>query len=68
MTAAATVPAQVQAIEAHATSTDARVAQQEAVVAQARLNLEYATVKAPVAGMVSRKTVEIGRSSSRASR
>ena len=55
------MPAQVQAIEAHATSTDARVAQQEAVVAQARLNLEYATVKAPVAGMVSRKTVEIGQ-------
>jgi membrane fusion protein (multidrug efflux system) len=51
----------VSAIEARASSADARVAQQEAAVSQARLNLEYATIKAPVAGMVSRKTVEVGQ-------
>jgi membrane fusion protein (multidrug efflux system) len=61
LTAASTMPAQVKAIEARASSTDARMAQQEAVVAQARLNLAYASVRAPVAGLVSRKSVEVGQ-------
>lgn len=59
--AASTVPAQVHAIQANAESADAKVAQEEAAVAQARLNLEYAIIRAPIAGLVSRKTVEVGQ-------
>jgi membrane fusion protein (multidrug efflux system) len=59
--AAATVPAQVHAIRANAESADAKVAQEEAAVAQATLNLEYATIRAPISGMVSRKTGEVGQ-------
>ena len=59
--AAATVPGQVHVIEANAESADAKVAQEEAAVAQARLNLEYATIRAPIAGRVSRKTAEVGQ-------
>ena len=59
--AAATVPGQVHVIEANAASADARVAREEAAVAQATLNLEYATIRAPVAGRVSRKSVEVGQ-------
>lgn len=58
---AQTAPEQVVAIRARATSADARVKQMEALVKQAELNLEYATVKAPVKGIVSRKTVEPGQ-------
>jgi membrane fusion protein, multidrug efflux system len=59
--AAATVPQQVAAIEARTSSADAQVKQKEAAVAQAKLNLEYATVKAPADGLVSRKSVEVGQ-------
>jgi len=37
------------------------VQQMRAALAQAELNLQYATVKAPVKGIVSRKTVETGQ-------
>ena len=58
---AQTAPAQVAAIEARAASALARVKQAEAMVRQAQLNLEYATVKAPIRGIVSRKSVEPGQ-------
>jgi membrane fusion protein (multidrug efflux system) len=54
-------PEQVAAQRARASSADARVLQQRAAVQQAELNLQYATVKAPVKGIVSKKTVEVGQ-------
>jgi membrane fusion protein (multidrug efflux system) len=37
------------------------VRQAQAALRQAELNLEYTTIKAPTAGVVSRKTVEVGQ-------
>jgi membrane fusion protein, multidrug efflux system len=58
---AQTAPEQVTATRAQATAADARVQQMRAMVKQAELNLEYATVKAPMKGVVSRKSVEPGQ-------
>jgi membrane fusion protein (multidrug efflux system) len=58
---AQTAPEQVAASRARADAADAKVKQNKAMVKQAELNLEYATVKAPVKGIVSRKSVEIGQ-------
>jgi len=61
LTSAQTAPEQVTATQARARSADARVQQTRAALAQAELNLEYATLKAPANGFVSRKTVEVGQ-------
>jgi membrane fusion protein (multidrug efflux system) len=58
---AQTGPQQVAAQRARASSADARVLQQRAAVQQAELNLQYATVRAPMRGIVSKKTVEVGQ-------
>jgi membrane fusion protein (multidrug efflux system) len=58
---AQTVPQQVEATRARAASADAKVMQQRAAVQQAELNLQYATVKAPTNGIVSRKSIEVGQ-------
>jgi membrane fusion protein, multidrug efflux system len=58
---ARTAPQQLQVTEARANSADARVRQAEASLQQAQLNLEHTTVKAPTAGVVSRKSVEQGQ-------
>ncbi|HEY2905625.1 MAG TPA: HlyD family secretion protein [Vicinamibacterales bacterium] len=58
---AETGPQQVAAMRARAEAAAAHVEQQKAALAQAELNLQYTTVKAPVAGIVSRKTVEVGQ-------
>jgi membrane fusion protein, multidrug efflux system len=58
---AKTAPQQLQVTRAKAEAADARVRQAQAALAQAELNLEYTTVKAPTAGIVSRKTVETGQ-------
>lgn len=58
---AQTAPEQVAATRARAASATARVQQMRAAVTQAELNLQYATVKAPIRGIVSRKTVQIGQ-------
>jgi membrane fusion protein (multidrug efflux system) len=54
-------PEQVASTRAHAASAEAHAKQVKAAVAQAELNLEYTTVKAPVKGIVSRKSVEPGQ-------
>jgi len=54
-------PQQVASTRAHAAAAEAHVLQVKASVAQAELNLQYATVKAPVKGIVSRKNVEPGQ-------
>jgi len=58
---AQTAPQQVQAIRARAASADAKVMQQRAAVQQAELNLQYAIVKAPTKGIVSKKGIEVGQ-------
>ena len=56
-----TTPQQVAQMRARVDAADARVKQLAAAVKQAELSLEYATVKAPVKGIVSRKTIEPGQ-------
>ncbi len=56
-----TGPDQVTAMRARADAADARVALARASLAQAELNLQYTTVKAPRHGQVSRKSVDVGQ-------
>jgi membrane fusion protein (multidrug efflux system) len=58
---ARTAPQQLQVTQARASAAEARVKQAEAALAQAELNLQYTTIKAPSAGVVSRKTIEVGQ-------
>jgi membrane fusion protein (multidrug efflux system) len=58
---AKTAPQQVTVTRAQVDSAQARVEQLKAALAQAQLNLEYTQIKAPVSGMVSKKTVEVGQ-------
>ena len=59
---AQTAPQQISAIQARAAAAEAHAQQMRAQLAQAELNLEHATVKAPLKGLVSKKSVEIGQS------
>ena len=61
---AMTAPKQVAVSEARAKSALAQVAQKKALLEQAKLNLSYCTIVAPVAGIVGRKTVELGQNTS----
>ncbi len=58
---AQTAPQQIAAIRARADAAAAKVQQSKAALEQAELNLQYVTVRAPIAGIVSRKTVEAGQ-------
>ncbi len=58
---ALTAPHEVASSRAQSGSAEAKAQQNQAAVAQAELNLQYTTVKAPVSGIVSRKTVEPGQ-------
>jgi membrane fusion protein (multidrug efflux system) len=58
---AQTAPNQVAISEARAKSALAQVAQKQALVDQAKLNLSYCTILAPVTGIVGKKTVELGQ-------
>jgi membrane fusion protein (multidrug efflux system) len=58
---ARTGPQQVAVTKARAKSAAARVEQARAQVEQAELNLAYTTVKAPVAGIASNRTIELGQ-------
>ncbi|MCU1335993.1 MAG: secretion protein HlyD family protein [Bryobacterales bacterium] len=57
---ALTAPRQVAVSEARAKSALAQVAQRKALVEQAKLNLSYCTIVAPVGGIIGKKTVELG--------
>jgi membrane fusion protein, multidrug efflux system len=61
LASARTGPEQVTVTRAHASSAQARVEEAQAALAQAELNLSYTTLKAPVSGQVSRKSVESGQ-------
>jgi membrane fusion protein (multidrug efflux system) len=58
---ARTGPQQVLVARSRAKSAEARVQMAQAAVAQAELNLQYTTIKAPVAGVVSNRSVELGQ-------
>jgi membrane fusion protein, multidrug efflux system len=56
-----TAPEQVTVTRARAQSAEARVRLARAALEQATLNVGYTTVKAPIAGRVSKKSVEEGQ-------
>jgi membrane fusion protein (multidrug efflux system) len=58
---AQTAPQQVAVTEARAGAAGAAVQKQQTAVAQAELNLQYTTITAPVDGVVSKRTVELGQ-------
>jgi membrane fusion protein, multidrug efflux system len=58
---AQTGPDQVTATKARASAADARAQQARANLAQAELNLQYTVVKAPAAGVISKKGVNVGQ-------
>lgn len=57
---ALTAPQQVAVTESRVKSALAEIAQRRALLDQAKLNLSYTTVAAPVTGIVGKKTVEVG--------
>ncbi len=58
---ASTVPEQLRMTKARAGSASAQVDRARAALAQAELNLQYARVAAPVAGVLSKRSVEPGQ-------
>jgi membrane fusion protein (multidrug efflux system) len=58
---AQTAPQQVSAIRSKAQSAEANVDRMKAELDQAQLNLSYTTVVAPVSGVVTGRTVEVGQ-------
>ncbi|MFZ0758699.1 MAG: HlyD family secretion protein [Candidatus Sulfotelmatobacter sp.] len=58
---ARTAPKQIQVMRSRAASALADAQQKKADLDQAQLNLEYTKVVAPVAGVVSDRTVEVGQ-------
>jgi membrane fusion protein (multidrug efflux system) len=58
---AQTAPLEVAASRAQVGTAQARIQQAGAAAELARLNLDYTTVKAPVSGVVSNKTVQVGQ-------
>jgi membrane fusion protein, multidrug efflux system len=58
--AALTAPQQVAISQARAKTSAAQVLEKRAIVDQARLNLSYCTIVAPVSGIVEKKSVELG--------
>jgi membrane fusion protein, multidrug efflux system len=59
--AAGTGPQQLAITRSRAASAQARVDMAKAAVQQAELNLQYGTIRAPISGIVSRKSVEVGQ-------
>jgi len=56
----ANAPGQVKVEQSRAAAADAAVKQAEAKVEQAKLNLSYTHITAPTAGIVNKKSVEVG--------
>lgn len=59
--AALTGPQQIAGIQAKAKSAAAKVEMQQALLDQAKLNLSYTKIVAPVSGIVGKKSAEIGQ-------
>lgn len=58
---ATTAPKQMQIIRARAASAEAQAQRKKADLDQAQLNLQYTKIVAPVSGVVSNRTVEVGQ-------
>ncbi len=58
---ATTVPQQLQVSQSKVQAAEAKVSQKRAEREQARLNLSYTTITAPVSGIVGKKAVEVGQ-------
>lgn len=58
---AMTAPQQVLVSQAKAKSSAAKLLEKQAALDQARLNLSYTTIVAPVSGIVGKKSVEVGQ-------
>ena len=58
---AETGPSQITVTKARASSAEAHAQQARANLSQAELNLQYATVKAPARGVVSKKSINVGQ-------
>ncbi len=58
---AQTAPQQVSLIRSRADAADAQVQQRKAQLAQTQLNLGYTVIRAPVTGIVGKKSVELGQ-------
>jgi membrane fusion protein, multidrug efflux system len=58
---AETAPEQVSMTKARAAAAEARVQQARANLVQAELNLQYATIKAPARGVISKKSLNPGQ-------
>jgi len=56
-----TAPEQMKVTKARSLGAEARVKQAEAQLAQAMLNLERTTIKAPTAGIIGKKSIELGQ-------
>ncbi len=56
-----TAPEQTAIVRDRAASAAAKVLEARANVEQAKLNLEYTAIRAPVTGIVSKKSVEVGQ-------
>ena len=61
---AQTAPQQVTAIRARADAAQAEVLAKKAELDQAQLNLQYTLIVAPVSGIVTNRTVEVGENAS----
>ena len=61
MDSVSTVPEQIQVSRAKAGSAEANVGKNQAMLDQAKLNLGYTVLRAPVNGIVSKKAVEPGQ-------
>jgi membrane fusion protein (multidrug efflux system) len=61
LASARTAPDQMKVTRAQAEAAAARVERAQAILKQAELDLERTTVAAPVAGVVSRKSIEVGQ-------
>jgi membrane fusion protein, multidrug efflux system len=59
--AASVVPEQVGITRAKANASEAQVKRNQAALQQAKLNVGYTVIKAPVSGIVSRKSVQPGQ-------
>ncbi len=58
---ALTAPQQIQVTQAKMRSWEAKVAQQQALLDQAKLNLTYTKIVAPIGGIIGKKSAEAGQ-------
>ncbi|MGD0695688.1 MAG: HlyD family secretion protein [Terriglobia bacterium] len=58
---ARTAPQHIEVTRHQAAAAEAKAAQAKAAMEQAQLNLQYTAIRAPVSGIISKKSVEVGQ-------